>query len=197
MVSVKEKDIVKGGTFVDEFEMQQETVCEVKEEPAPIVEEVRNVEMDKTIHENFDKILHYDTYSMQQEIKEREHVYNKFVNNYNSDLSPSSTTMQFRNLSKSEIYQDVREETAPVESVTKLRPKTKLMVACLSIATVVFSAFVVFNTALLNNMNKVIEQKYSQIEELTDKKASLYEELNEVSSDENVIKSAKELGMVE
>ena len=78
-----------------------------------------------------------------------------------------------------------------------MRGGAKALVMVFAAIILALSILIVFNTALLNNMNGLITEKTAQIEVLEEKKAVKEVELEQVSSDETVVESAKEYGMVE
>lgn len=186
-------DIIDRNTYVDEFE--RETQKEVASQPMRTAS-MEEVAFNSRISDNFDRILHYDTYNKQEAIKERNDTYEMFSTQVNFDANPSSTTMQFRGMPKAEIYQDFKSEAVEA-SKTVVRPRAKLLLVALTMVICMLSALVIFNTALLRNLNKVIEEKNTRIEALQEDKAVLDDILNDVSNKNNIIDSAKENGMID
>ena len=99
-------DIIERNTYVDEFE--RETVA-MAPTGTPTDEEIA---FNSRISDNFDRILHYDTYSKQNAVKERNETYQMYNTSVNTDVNPSSTTMQFRGMPKAEIYQDYKAQAS-------------------------------------------------------------------------------------
>ena len=169
-------DIIERNTYVDEFE--RETVVREPQQRTATAEEIA---FNSRISDNFDRILHYDMYNQQNVVKERNETYQMYNTNVNTDVNPSSTTMQFRGMPKAEIYQDYKQQTN-YESQTAIRPRAKLLMAVLSLVVVMLSALVIFNTALLKDLNGVIEEKNGQIERLSEEKVALNDILEDISN---------------
>ncbi len=191
MFNNRQSDIIEKSTYQDEFESNN----------APISTAENSVSNEATafnsrIPDNFDRILHYDLYSTQQEVRDRNETYHKYTNAFNSDVNPSSTTMQFKGVNKTDIYRDLREDNA-YQQKTTIRPRGKFLIIAMASVIVLLSVLVVFNTALLNNMNNLIQDKTAKIERLRQEETMYNEILDDVSSDETVINSAKENGMID
>lgn len=191
MFNYRQSNVIEKNTFIDEFEMQS-TI------EAPAQAEVSSEEkaFNSKISDNFDRIMHYDTYNRTDAVKERNQTVSGFVSGVNYDATPSSTTMQFERMNRAEIYQDYRAESS-YATQTKVRATAKLAVVVLALIVALLSALVIFNTSLLNNMNGVIDGKLSEVKTLQREYDALREELYEVSNDETIIDKAKDLGMVE
>ena len=191
MFNYRQSNVIEKNTFIDEFEMQS-TI------EAPAQAEVSSEEkaFNSRISDNFDRIMHYDTYNRTDAVKERNQTVSGFVSGVNYDATPSSTTMQFERMNRAEIYQDYRAESS-YATQTKVRATAKLAVVVLALIVALLSALVIFNTSLLNNMNGVIDGKLSEVQALQEEYDALREELYEVSNDETIIEKAKDLGMVE
>ena len=188
MFNYRQSNVIEKNTFVDEFEAQTQNDLQTRE----ISNEEK--EFNARIADNFDRIINYDSYTRTDAIKEREQTVNAFVTGFNYESSPSSTTMQYKNMPKAEIYQDYRVESN-YYTQTKVRPSAKIAVLVLTLIVALLSALVVLNTALLGNMNEVIGSRLSEVERLEEEYALLNQELLEVSSDEAIIDSATEIGM--
>jgi cell division protein FtsB len=174
-------DIIERNTYVDEFEReapQSVSTGVMQQTYVPTEEEIA---FNSRIPENFDRILHYDTYNRQESIKQMNETYQMYSTNVNMDANPSSTTMQFVGMPKAEIYQDYKVETE-YQTKTVVRPRAKLAMALLTLAICALSALVMFNTAVLKDLDAVIESKNSQIQELTEQKTALEDVLQDVST---------------
>lgn len=176
-------DIIERNTYVDEFEREApQTVVSVATMERPVVAPTEEeLAFNRRIPENFDRILHYDTYSKQDSVKQVNETYQMYSQSVNVDANPSSTTMQFAGMPKAEIYQDYKVETE-YETKTVVRPRAKILMALLSLAVCALSALVIFNTAVLKDLDTVIEEKNTQIQKLTEEKTALEDVLEEVSS---------------
>lgn len=172
-------NIIERNTYVDEFEREapQTMANNVQLDVRPSEEEIA---FNSRIPENFDRILHYDTYNKQDSVKQMNETYQMYSTNVNFDANPSSTTMQFVGMPKAEIYQDYKVE-AEYETKTTIRPRAKIAMALLSLAVCALSALVIFNTAVLKDLDSVIEQQNSKIQELTEQKTQLEDVLEDVS----------------
>ena len=125
MFNSRQSDIIEKSTYQDEFETvnTSSSIAETSNEATAF---------NSRIPDNFDKIIHYDLYSSQQEVRDRNEAYAKYTNAVNSDINPSSTTMQFKGVSKTEIYRDLREVNA-YEQKTTVRPRGKLLLFAITV----------------------------------------------------------------
>ena len=187
MLNNRQINVIERNSYVDEFEH------ETSAEKVSVNSEERA--FNAKISDNFDRIIHYDVYNKQADLQEINKTYEKFTANVNNDLNPSSTTMQFKGLPKAEIYQDYKTEQSYAVK-TQMRPRAKIMVACMAILICILSVFVVLNSALLNNMNDLIAQKNTTITELKGEKEYYEGVLSEITTPENIIDSAISGGMV-
>lgn len=195
MFNYKQSNVIERNSFVDEFEVNNEVNTQVNTlQNANISDEAR--EFNSKIADNFDRIINYDAYNRTDAVKETQQTVNTFINGYNYDASPSSTTMQFENMPKAEIYQDYRVDTG-YATTTKVRTSAKVAVVILSLIIVMLSALVVFNTSLLKNMNNSIDGKLSELQALEEEYTLLQGELNDVSNDQVIIdKAQNDYGMI-
>ena len=171
-------DIIERNTYVDEFE--RETQKEVASQPMRTAS-MEEVAFNSRISDNFDRILHYDTYNRQESVKQMNETYQMYSKSVNVDVNPSSTTMQFVGMPKAEIYQDYKVETE-YQTKTVVRPRAKFAMALLTLAICALSALIMFNTAVLKDLDAVIESKNSQIQELNEQKTALEDVLKDVST---------------
>lgn len=187
MNNYKQSFITERNTFVDEFESTTATVEKNVAENSVYNEEQ---EFNSKIRGNFDKIINYNS---SVGVQAEENLYQRTY----TDDKPSSTTMQFTGMPESEIYRDFRTTDAEYEATAKVRNGAKALVMIFAAIIIALSVLIVFNTALLNNMNGIIQERSAQIIVLEEQKALKEMELKEVSSDETVIENAKDYGMVE
>ncbi len=171
-------DIIDRNTYVDEFEREAPQVA--TNNSARVEQTAEEIAFNSRISDNFDRILHYDTYNQQNSVKERNQTYQMYSQNVNLDANPSSTTMQFRGMPKAEIYQDYKVETQ-YQAKAVVRPRAKLLLFALSVVICLLSTLVIFNTALLKDLNTLIDDKNTQIEKLTEDKVNLEDVLEDVS----------------
>ena len=188
MLNYRQSNVIERNTFVDDFEIEnakvENTTFQTTEEKA----------FNSKIADNFDRIIHYDSYNKTDAVKERANTVQSFVSGVDYDVRPSSTTMQYKDMPKAEIYQDYRVE-ANYFAQTKVRPRAKIAVAMLTLIVLVLSVLVVLNTTMLGNLNSIVDGKLSEIESLTQEQLSLEDALNDVSSDQTIIDKALEIGM--
>lgn len=187
MFNSRQIDIIQRNTYADEFEKVQPTanVQTAENYDYDACEKYDNDLSEKhafnsKISDNFDKIMHYDVYNKQEEVKERNDAYFKYSKGVNVDIMPSNTTMQFRGLQKTDIYQDYKAEEVYYSSSTQVRAKTKLLICLMAVILTVLSALIILNTTLLNNMNVLISEKTAQVnllEEQSEEYANRYQEI--------------------
>ena len=192
MFNTRQSDVIERESYIDEFE---KPVAEVKPQ-------VNTFDQDREafnarISSNFERLVRPDVKSVQAEIIERNRVYDKFTTAINTDAAPSQTTMQFRGMPRAEIYQDYRVDESQYQATATARPRAKLLMGVLVAIIMVLSVLVVLNSALLNNMNTLINQKQEQIEVLQETKNQYEQALKEVSGSETIKDSALNNGMVE
>lgn len=188
------QQIVKSDIYYDEFDYTP--TSSVQTQTAVLEQDSEAVKFNARIPENFDRIIHYDTYSKPQQVKDMHNVYVEHTTGINQNLRPTSTTMQFQGINKAEIYKDVRENaTTTYQTATKTSSKSKLVVAFMTIAIVLLSVLIVFNTALLKSLNQTIFEKQAQVESLISQNNDALNSLEEVSSDQAIIEAANKLGM--
>ena len=114
------------------------------------------------------------------------------------DLMPSSTTMQF-----GKENQEVRQEVQKVQKTKKVNAekdytfntKAKILVAVYALVIVTILSLIMINSKLLKNLDSTIGNYSSQVQDLSQEYNLVMEELEEVKSDEEVIKKAIEMGM--
>ncbi len=192
MFNNRQSDVIERETYIDEFEKTTQTQkVQVNSEDAE--KEAFNAR----IASNFDRLLRRDVKDVQSEITERNRVYDKYTTAINTDIAPSQTTMQFRGMPRAEIYQDYRVEESQYEATATARPRAKLLMVALCIVILALSVLVVLNTALLNNMNTLIDQKTQQIDVLRETKNQYTEALEDASNIDNIKDIASGNGMVE
>ncbi len=188
------QQIVKSDIYYDEFDYTP--TSSVQTQTAVLEQDSEAVKFNARIPENFDKIIHYDTYSKPQQVKDMHNVYVEHTTGINQNLRPTSTTMQFQGINKAEIYKDVRENaTTTYQTATKTSTKSKLVVVFMTVAIVLLSVLIVFNTALLKSLNQTIFDKQAQVESLISQNNDAFNSLEEVSSDQAIIDAANKLGM--
>ena len=108
------------------------------------------------------------------------------------DLIPTPTTMQFVGKDRSYIYEDLNEKDTVDEeddqAVYKINTKGKIMIAVYALVVLTIFALIIMNTSI-NEQEARIEMLQAENQELND----VY---NFVSSDEEIIRKATEMGMI-
>lgn len=119
--------------------------------------------------------------------------------NIEDDLVPSGTTMQFVGRDRKYVYEDMNDLDEKKESVTAkegLSGKSKIMIAVYAIVVLTVFTLIIMNTKLLKSMETSINEQEAHISELVQENDSLSRRYEFVSSDEEVIRRAEEMGMV-
>lgn len=192
MFNTRQSDVIERESYIDEFE---KPVMEAKPQVNAFDQERET--FNSRISSNFERLVRPDVKSVQAEIIERNRVYDKYTTAINTDAAPSQTTMQFRGMPRAEIYQDYRVDESQYQATATARPKAKLLMAVLVVIIMALSVLVVLNSALLNNMNTLINEKQQQIEVLQETKNQYDEALKGVTDSETIKDSAMNNGMVE
>ena len=162
--------ISEKNTFVDDFESGYSTVTD--NAPAQVDREEEN--FNSRISANMDRILHYDNFSRSD--------MQKVAPQNTADLTPGATPMQFKDVAKEDINKDLRMD-ASYKSETKINAKSKTALVLCALVTVVLAVLIVLNTVLLNNMNRIIDDKLQTVEELETKKRGAENQLNDVKNE--------------
>ena len=119
-----------------------------------------------------------------------------------TDLYPSPTTMQFVGSKEDRryIYEDFSDADVSVdeddESAYKINTKGKVMIAVYALVVLTIFALIIMNTRLIKNMNESINEQEMRIEALMQEQQALQAQYQFVSSDEEVLRKAAEMGMV-
>lgn len=124
----------------------------------------------------------------------------KNQNAFEDDLVPSGTTMQFAGKDRNYVYEDMndRTDTEKENALYKegMSSKSKIMIAVYAIVVLTIFTLIIMNTRLLKTMNNNISEQEARIATLTEENAALNSRYEQVSSDEEVIRRAIDMGMV-
>lgn len=115
------------------------------------------------------------------------------------DLVPSGTTMQFVGKDRKYVYEDMNdldEKSTGIVAKEGLSGKNKIMIAVYAIVVLTIFTLIIMNTRLLKTMDTSINEQEARISELIEENNALAERYSFVSSDEEVIRRAEDLGMV-
>ena len=148
------------------------------------------------MRENLDRLLNYDRVStveyapVEEEPVETKVEVQEIVNVSDEDIRPTSTTMQFGPDGKETVFKDMEREKE--SSSYKLNGKGKAVVILYALAVVVVLALIILNTGVLSVLSNMRSAKAATLAEKQEQVAAIYEKIEEVSSDEHVIKLAEE-----
>lgn len=115
------------------------------------------------------------------------------------DLVPSGTTMQFVGKDRKYVYEDMNDLDEKNDSIVGkegLSGKSKIMIAVYAIVVLTIFTLIIMNTRLLKTMDTSINEQEARITELVRENNALTERYEFVSSDEEVIRRAQDMGMV-
>lgn len=117
-----------------------------------------------------------------------------------NDIYPSETTMQFDEWGRKFIYEDFhaeKDEVAQEEnSDYRVNTKGKILITVYALVVLTIFTLIILNTRLLKNMNESLSQQEARVAVMQEQTAQLQAEYEFVSSDEEVIRRAEEMGMV-
>lgn len=126
--------------------------------------------------------------------------FNKYIVDDKDDLVPSGTTMQFVGKDRDYVYEDMNDrldsekENFPYKE--GMSSKSKIMIAVYAIVVLTIFTLIIMNTRLLKTINTDISEQEARVVELTRENAELSSRYEDVSSDEEVIRRAVDMGMV-
>lgn len=116
----------------------------------------------------------------------------------NKDVYPSETTMEYKG--RRFIYEDYHNEEDAVENEDKaeyrVNTKGKVLITVYALVVLTIFTLIILNTRLLKNMNNSLSQQEAKVAAMQERAEQLAEEYKFVSSDEEVIRRAEEMGMV-
>lgn len=116
------------------------------------------------------------------------------------DIYPSETTMQFNGHDRKYIYEDFHTEKDEVvteeNSDYRVNTKGKILITVYALVVLTIFTLIILNTRLLKNMNESLSQQEARVAVMQEQAAKLQAEYEFVSSDEEVIRRAEEMGMV-
>ena len=119
----------------------------------------------------------------------------------NRDLMPSPTTMQFVGKERSYVYEDLNNRQRHVEDEEdasyRINTKSKVMIAVYALVVLTIFTLIILNTRLLKTMDNNINEQEAKIQALMEENTQLYNQYEFVSSDEEVVRRATEMGMIE
>ena len=167
----------------------------------------------KRMQENMNRLLHYELYA-----KEKEEVKNVataeveapaetaapeevalsetiVAETNEEDITPSSTTMQFGDLDRQDIKNEMKRSERTV-SPYKMTLKAKIAVAVYSVLVVLVMALIMVNTGVLASLSKSNAEKAETLSALVSENKTIVAEIEGISGNDYVIEQAIDLGMV-
>lgn len=107
------------------------------------------------------------------------------------DTNPSETTLQFT-FDNADFEEEEDQQT---KSSYKISAKGKIMIALYALVVATIIALIAINASVLRSMQENINAKEESVSALKTETEVLREELEEVSSEETIIRKATEMGM--
>lgn len=116
---------------------------------------------------------------------------------FDEDLIPSSTTMQFESDEDNDIYEEVRPKNeTDLQKKYKINTKGKVLIAVYALVIATILSLIVINSRMLKSLDNSISGYAGKITELTEQYTNVNAELDYVKSDEVIIEKAEAMGMV-
>ena len=131
-------------------------------------------------------------YTRYEEENSFANLLNQSVAVENEDVMPSSTTLEY--LGKYESYVNnksaEKEKTTAVKERYTISAKGKVLIAVYAFILISIFAFIIFNATLLRNLDKKLDKTKTEVVTRQEEVIALQDNLNVLSSNENVIKEA-------
>ena len=164
--------MINTGTTADLLEKNQTTYQEQKRNSDSVTYQ-RDVSVSNDLMRNYaDKGLFIEQHLADTEVNDTNVNVNAGV-----DTNPSETTLQQN------------------KSSYKISAKGKIMIVVYALVVATIIALIAVNASVLRSMQENIHAKEDAVTELKTQTQTLKEELEEVSSEETIIKKAMEMGM--
>ena len=107
---------------------------------------------------------------------------------FDEDLIPSSTTMQFESDEDNDIYEEVRPKNeTDLQKKYKINTKGKVLIAVYALVIATILSLIVINSRMLKSLDNSISGYAGKITELTEQYTNVTAELDYVKSDEVII----------
>lgn len=133
--------------------------------------------------------------------EQNSNINTKSSRNENKDLMPSPTTMQFVGNEKNFVYEDLNNRQKHVEDEEdasyRINTKSKVMIAVYALVVLTIFTLIILNTRLLKDMDTNINEQEAKIQALQEANSQLYNQYEILSSDEEIVRRATEMGMIE
>ncbi len=178
--------MINTGTTADLLEKNQTTYQEQKRNSDSVTYQ-RDVSVSNDLMRNYaDKGLFIEQHLADTEVNDTNVNVNAGV-----DTNPSETTLQFT--FDNADFED--EDEQQNKSSYKISAKGKIMIVVYALVVATIIALIAVNASVLRSMQENIHAKEDAVIELKTQTQTLKEELEEVSSEETIIKKAMEMGM--
>lgn len=145
---------------------------------------------------NLEKLLNYDRYSEQVNDQQVQTIVDETVSLSDEDLRPTSTTMQFGE-DIEHITNEMYKQEASQEQSYRLNGKGKLVVMLYSLVVAVIMALIVLNTGVLATLSSTSSAKAKELANAQAQFNQIQMEIDQITSPEQVIESAKDFGMIQ
>lgn len=179
--------------------LEREDVKSYNEFVSPKTEDESLVQARERMQKNLEKLLNYDRYAeitKEEELEKAslvEEVSAPVVSVANEDdIRPSSTTMQFGNEDREQIYNDMRRGERAKESY-RLNSKGKLIVVLYSLAVAMILALIMINTGVLTGLKNKTAALNDEINALNSQYTATYDEIQDISRDDYVLEKAEQI----
>ncbi len=114
----------------------------------------------------------------------------------NVDLKPTITTMQFEKSEQNDIYQEIRPQVDnKIDKDYKINAKSKILIAVYALVVVTIFSLIIINSRMLKNLDNSIDNYSAQVSELSQEYDVVMDKLENVMSDDEIIRKAVEMGM--
>ena len=179
--------------------LEREDVRSYNEFVSPKTEDESLAQARERMQKNLEKLLNYDRYA--EITKEEELESCNFVEETSApivsvaseeDIRPSSTTMQFGNEDREQIYNDMRRGERAKESY-RLNSKGKLIVVLYTLAVTMILALIMINTGVLSGLKNKTAALNEEMGALSSQYSSTYDEIQDISKDDYVLEKAEQI----
>ena len=113
----------------------------------------------------------------------------------NENITPSKTTMQFINMEKEDVYEEVKK--TPKEDENKqyrINTKGKVLIAVYALAILTIFSLIILNARMLRHLDASIQTTTDRVQALNEETLALGDTLDYVKSDEVIISKAEGMG---
>lgn len=139
---------------------------------------------------NLERLLNYEKYA----VAEPETVSTEFIAPKEEDITPSSTTMQFKGQASAERFygEHVNEEKFSFS----LNAKGKILIGVYAAVVALIVAAIIIFTGVNRSLSQAIALKSQEVNDLKTEYSQIVDEIKEVTSNDYVANEAENIGMV-